>query len=116
MVIIYQRICISTKWRTLLECEYAMTRMYRSGIKTGIKSILCIIGKMCIRDRKISPIYWYDNEDVMMLYRIKGFKDDQYIQRHLIKGKSSNKEAQERGIVTGDMKYNFCLLYTSRCV
>lgn len=56
---------------------------------------------------KISPIYWYDNEDVMMLYRIKGFKDDQYIQRHLIKGKSSNKEAQERGIVTGDMKYNF---------
>ncbi len=44
MVIIYQRICISTKWRTLLECEYAMTRMYRSGIKTGIKSILCIIG------------------------------------------------------------------------
>ena len=56
---------------------------------------------------KISPIYWYDNEDVMMLYRIKGFKDDQYIQSHLIKGKSSNKEAQERGIVTGDMKYNF---------
>lgn len=37
---------------------------------------------------KISPIYWYDNEDVMMLYRIKGFKDDQYIQRHLIKGKA----------------------------
>ncbi|MFC1514904.1 hypothetical protein ACFL5X_03285 [Candidatus Omnitrophota bacterium] len=37
-----------------------------------------------------SPVYWYENVDIMLFSRFSEFRDDSLIQRKIVRGKSTN--------------------------
>ncbi len=54
-----------------------------------------------------SPVFWYQNEDTMLLYQFEDFRNDPIIQNNILWGKTTTKESNNLGLEVGDIKFDF---------
>ncbi len=53
------------------------------------------------------PVFWYENEDVMMLFGSEEFSGDDTIRSSIRWGQSTSAEARDIGLVKGEVKIDF---------
>jgi len=94
--------CLEHNIKAVYDGANVMMSCYPSQHPDGVKRLVAFYRRYGVTLE--SPIYWYRNVDLYLLYRFKEFRLKKEIQERLLKDMDSNREAERLGLVSGDVK------------